>query len=62
MSKKLNEFRRVNVGDRVYLAINRGSLNNEIVDRNDFIKLEGRSYYRAIVPTRVKAQRNLMAL
>ena len=53
---------KITLAGKTYLSINKGMFDNELLDRNDFIRANGKVYYLAIKASKVHTDKKLMAL
>ena len=52
---KLKTNNKITLNNKTYLSVNKGVFNNELLDRNDFVRLNNRTYYATLVNSRVHA-------
>ena len=46
---------KITLNSKTYLSVNVGTFNSELLDRNDFIRVNNRTYYATLVNSRVHA-------
>ena len=59
---KIKANNKVTLNSKIYLSVNKGVFNSELLDRNDFIRLNDRTYWAALTSSRVHADRNLVSI
>ena len=46
---------KITLDSKAYLSVNKGVFNSEMLDRNDFVRMNNRTYYATLVNSRVYA-------
>ena len=59
---KLKTNNKITLNNKVYLSVNKGVFNSEMLDRNDFVRMNNKAYYAALVPSRVHTDCSLVSM
>tara|TARA_R110000772_G_scaffold136088_1_gene244755 strand:+ start:358 stop:543 length:186 start_codon:yes stop_codon:yes gene_type:complete len=59
---KIKNNNRITLSGKSYLSVNKGVFNNEMLDRNDFVRMNNRTYFASLLPTRLHIDRKLSVL
>jgi hypothetical protein len=52
---KVKTNNKITLDSKAYLSVNKGVFNSELLDRNDFVRMNNRTYYATLVNSRVHA-------
>ena len=59
---KIKANNKITLNSKTYLSVNRGEFNSELLNRNDFVRMNDRTYWAAVKSSRVHADRNLVSI
>jgi len=59
---KIKANNKITLNNKTYLSVNRGVFNSELLDRDDFIRMNNRTYWASITSNRMHADRKLVSI
>ena len=59
---KIKANNKITLNSKTYLSVNRGVFNSELLDRDDFVRMNNRTYWAAIAPSKIHADRKLVSI
>ena len=59
---KLKTNNKITLNNKTYLSVNKGVFNSELLDRNDFVRMNNKAYYATLTVSRIHADRKLVSL
>ena len=53
---------KITLDSKAYLSVNKGVFNSELLDRNDFVRMNNKAYYASLTVSRIHADRKLVSI
>ena len=56
---KLKTNNKITLNNKTYLSVNKGVFNSELLDRNDFVRMNNKAYYASLTVSRIHADNGM---